>query len=73
MDDVDWKHETEVAPLPKQRKEMKKAQRAELGKLRGIQKMRWQAESAERSARLNTGLRGLWQSLSGLLRSEKAE
>lgn len=65
MDDVDQKHERDFEPLKKQRKEMVKVHHAERIKLKEAQKKRWQEETKQRTARLNKGLRGLWQSLSG--------
>lgn len=65
MDDVDRKHEADFVPLNAARQKMVAAHRVERAKLQHGQKTRWKSESKERSARLNAGLRGLWQSLSG--------
>ncbi len=65
IDQVDQKHEQDFEPLKQKRTEMVKLHRAERAKLKVGQKQRWQEESKERSAKLNKGLRGLWQTLSG--------
>ncbi|MCV6545676.1 MAG: relaxase/mobilization nuclease domain-containing protein [Cohaesibacter sp.] len=65
MDEVDQKHERDFEPLKKQRKEMVKHHRTERAKLKEAQQKRWQEETKERSARLNKGLRGFWQKISG--------
>ena len=65
MDDVDRKHAEDFAPLNLQRQEMVKAHKKERAKLKAAQKERWEAETKVRSAKLNTGLRGLWDSLTG--------
>lgn len=65
MDDVDRKHGDDIAPLDEARKEMITAHRSERTKLKRGQHKRWQTETRARSARLNKGLRGLWEKLSG--------
>ncbi len=65
IDQVDQKHERDFEPLKEQRAEMVKLHRAERSKLKTKQQDRWQEEAQERFAKLNKGLRGLWQSLSG--------
>lgn len=65
MDDVDRKHEADFVPLNAARQKMVAAHRVERAKLKRGQKARWQSETKDRSARINAGLRGLWQNLSG--------
>lgn len=65
MDDVDRKHAEDFARLNQQRQEIVQAHRKERAKLKAAQKERWNAETKVRSAKLNTGLRGLWDSLTG--------
>ena len=65
MNDVDHKHEEDFKPLNQQRQEMVKAHRKERSKLKAAQQDRWTSESKARSAKLNTGLRGLWDNLTG--------
>ena len=65
MDDVDRKHVEDFKPLNQQRQEMVQAHRKERAKLKAAQKERWNTETKVRSAKLNTGLRGLWDNLTG--------
>ncbi|HNP52519.1 MAG TPA: hypothetical protein PKJ85_12105 [Nitrosomonas nitrosa] len=44
---------------------MKTRHREERHDLADTQKQRWQQESADRQARLNKGIRGLWDRLTG--------
>jgi len=63
--DVDQRHEDEMRPLHDQRRVMVTAHRKERETLRTGQDERWQREQRERSQRFNTGLRGLWDRLTG--------
>lgn len=67
IDDVDRKHVEDFQPLKRQRAVMTKAQREERAKLKAGQKQRAQQEAQDRSGRLSTGLRGLWEKVSGQL------
>jgi hypothetical protein len=51
--------------LETRRQAMTQAHQAERQKLDEAQKRRWDAEALERSQRLNKGLRGLWDRLTG--------
>ncbi|WP_022693155.1 relaxase/mobilization nuclease domain-containing protein [Ponticaulis koreensis] len=57
--------EEKRAELDSQRIELVERQRADRHKLSSDQKERFDRETLERSARLNTGLRGLWDRLTG--------
>lgn len=54
-----------MQPLETRRQGMTQAHRAERQKLDDGQKRRWDAETLARSQRLNKGLRGLWDRLTG--------
>lgn len=58
-------HLQAMQPLEGRRQAMMEAHRSERQKLDGAQKQRWDAEALERSQRLNKGLRGLWDRLTG--------
>ncbi len=73
MDEVDQKHERDFEPLKKQRQQFVKHHRAERAKLKEAQQKRWLEETKERSARLNKGLRGFWQKISGSAASIKKQ
>jgi hypothetical protein len=64
-EEVDAKHELDVEPLNAKRNEMVTAHRSERAAMHQGQVKRWQSEASERSARLNKGLRGLWDNLTG--------
>ncbi|MGH1466134.1 MAG: relaxase/mobilization nuclease domain-containing protein [Cognatishimia sp.] len=59
------RHAHETAPFNKAKSEMVSQHRQERRKLSVGQKTRWQREAQERNKRLNGGLRGLWDRLSG--------
>lgn len=65
IDQVDAKHNHEMQPLADQRQRLKQDHRAERQRLKVKQKQRWQAETRERHSRMNRGLRGLWDRVSG--------
>lgn len=65
ISEVDRKHAKDAAPLNRQRAAMTDAHRAERAKLKAGQKRREQHEAKERSLRLNKGLRGLWDKVTG--------
>ncbi|WP_277266844.1 relaxase/mobilization nuclease domain-containing protein [Nitrosomonas nitrosa] len=54
-----------LEPLLEQKSRMKTRRRDERQTLADTQKQRWQQESADRQARLNKGIRGLWDRLIG--------
>lgn len=58
-------HNHEQGKLEARRLDMTAAHRAERDKLDAAQKERWTQETLEREARLNKGLRGLWDMLTG--------
>lgn len=58
-------HEQQLKPLYIQRKDMVESHRRERKLLKQGQEQRWQQETKDRSDRLNKGLKGLWQHLSG--------
>lgn len=54
-----------LAPLERRRTEMTQRHRSERAKLDEGQRQRWIEETEVRSSRLNSGLKGLWQRLTG--------
>ncbi|SER82453.1 hypothetical protein SAMN05421690_10911 [Nitrosomonas sp. Nm51] len=54
-----------MEPLLEQKSRIKSRHRDERHNLADTQKQRWQQESADRQAKLNKGLRGLWDRLTG--------
>lgn len=58
-------HERDMEPLREQHKQMKQVHRSERKKLKDGQGQRWIEETKARSDRLNKGLRGLFDRLSG--------
>lgn len=60
-----------MEPLLERKTRMKTRHRAERQNLIETQKLRWQQESENRQARLNKGLRGLWDRLTGQYRQTK--
>ncbi|MDQ7079018.1 MAG: relaxase/mobilization nuclease domain-containing protein [Robiginitomaculum sp.] len=65
MRDVKARHDEELRPLFKDRQAMAEAHRMERKQLALKQETRWKKENAVRLAKLNKGLRGLWQKISG--------
>lgn len=65
LGEADRKAGKVLSPLIAQRREMTASHRAERERLTSAQQARWEAETRERSERLNKGLKGLWQRLSG--------
>jgi hypothetical protein len=65
VDDVDRKHGADMQPLAEQRSKMVSHHREERAKLAQAQNQRWAQETKDRAAKLNTGLRGLWDKLRG--------
>ena len=63
--DIRKNNHTRVAPLLEQKARMKTRHQSERENLTETQKQRWQQESEDRHARLNTGIRGLWDRLTG--------
>ena len=73
MRDVKARHDEELRPLIKTKAAMTKAHRAERKQLADKQEERWKKENAERLTKLNKGLRGVWQKITGKARQiEKA-
>lgn len=71
--DVDRKHDDDMLPLAYERTEMVANHRQERKAMHAGQRHRWQTEARERSSRLNKGLRGLWQTLSGASEKIKSQ
>lgn len=67
------RHDIDLAPLRERRKAMTTAHRAERQKLKQGQDKRWAAETKARSDRLNSGLRGLFDRLSGKAKAIRHE
>ncbi|NHK28911.1 relaxase [Parvularcula flava] len=65
LDEQEQKQAAEMAPLLQRRDVMRDAHSAEREKLKAGQAERWEAECRDRAARLNSGLRGLWDRLNG--------
>lgn len=65
VDDTDCQHEEEFQPMAAQRTAMVKQHRCERETLKRKQDERWMTEQKARSDRLNKGLRGLWDRLTG--------
>lgn len=63
--EANTQHRRAMAPLEQRRTTMVQAHRDERRKQEDGQKARWRAETLARSQRLNKGLRGLWDRLSG--------
>lgn len=63
--DIRQKSHTHTEPLLEQKARMKTRHQSERENLAEIQKQRWQQESEDRQARLSTGIRGLWNRLTG--------
>ncbi len=63
--DIRQKSRARMEPLLGQKSRMKIRHRDERQNLATTQKQRWQQESQDRQARLNTGIRGLWDRLTG--------
>jgi hypothetical protein len=70
---VDDKHKADMQPLADAKADMVQTHREERSALYCGQAKRWNAETRDRSSRLNTGLRGLWQTLSGAASKIKAQ
>ena len=71
--DVKAKQTAERAPLDAKRDALRALHRSERGQLKTNQEKRWASETDARAGRLRTGLGGLWDNLSGLAKSIKAE
>lgn len=63
--DIRKNNHTRIEPLLEQKTRMKTRHQSERENLAEIQKQCWQQESKDRHARLNTGIRGLWDRLTG--------
>lgn len=73
IDEVDQKHAEDIEPLNDQRMSMVAAHRVERAKLKQGQKQRWRDEERARNARLNKGIKGLWDVLSGRSKATKTQ
>ena len=65
LNDERQRQRNELKPLTEDVKAMVSLHRAERVSLLKKQEQRWQAETKERSARINKGLRGAWELLTG--------
>lgn len=65
INDVDRKHKSDFEPLKAKRVAMVATHRIERLKVMRGQEQRWKAETKERSARIEGGIKGVWQALSG--------
>ncbi|MEP0068522.1 relaxase/mobilization nuclease domain-containing protein [Pyruvatibacter sp.] len=65
MQEAATKAANDLAPLAKQRAEMTALHHSERQNLEASQKDRWDIETRERSERLNKGIKGLWQRMTG--------
>lgn len=65
MREADEQKRRDLAPLDAKRQAMVQQQRQERAHLKGKQQERWAAESRERSARFDTGVKGAWGRLTG--------
>ena len=65
LDENQHKIAKRLTPLTEQRQAMTQAHRQERAKLKQHQRARWQDECLIRSQRLNTGWRGLWDTVTG--------
>ena len=70
---VDETHANDMQPLESAKANMVEAHSDERKALKAGQQKRWASESKERSSRLNGGLKGLWQTLSGAASKIKSE
>ncbi len=73
IDEVDQKHAEDFEPLNDQRMSMVAAHRVERAKLKQGQKQRWRDEEGARNARLNKGIKGLWDVVSGRSKAMKTQ
>ncbi|WOF72779.1 relaxase [Parvibaculaceae bacterium PLY_AMNH_Bact1] len=65
MQEADTKSANQVSPLARQRTQMTTDHRSERQRLEASQKDRWHTETCARSERLNKGMKGLWQRMTG--------
>ncbi|EFO30631.1 relaxase/mobilization nuclease domain-containing protein [Roseibium sp. TrichSKD4] len=65
IEQVDAKHDQDMQPLTDQKLSMRANHRSERQHLKAKQQEREQAETRARNARMTTGLRGLWDRVSG--------
>lgn len=65
IEEAKAQHRQAMEPLDTRRWAMTQAHRVERQTLDAGQKRRWEAEARERSGRLNKGLRGVWDRLTG--------
>lgn len=73
IDEVDRKHEKDFEPLKAKRMAMVANHRIERAKLKRGQEQRWQAETKVRASRFDSGIKGVWQKLSGSAAKIKAQ
>jgi hypothetical protein len=65
MREADEQKRRDLAPLDAKRQAMAQQQRAERGNLKSRHQERWATESRERTARFDTGVKGIWSRLTG--------
>lgn len=65
IDQVDEKHQQDFEPLNDELSRMVADQRKERDVLKHKQQKRWKEETRQRALKLNTGLRGLWDRVTG--------
>ncbi len=65
LKEAEDKHAAAIAPLNRQRRDMALGHRDERVRLQSAQQERWDQETQERSDRLNKGIKGLWQRMTG--------
>lgn len=65
MQEADDKHANAMAPLDQKRRDMTAGHRDERQRLQASQQDRWDRESKERSDKINAGIKGLWQRMTG--------
>ena len=65
LNEARQKSASELRPLMQEKQALKAHHREERQKLDHAQEQRWAEETKTRSARLNSGLKGLWQKLTG--------
>ncbi|CAM5461045.1 relaxase/mobilization nuclease domain-containing protein [Eoetvoesiella caeni] len=65
VNEAETAHQKQAATLAMQRSQLVEKQRKERADLAATHKRRWEQETAQRASRLNKGIRGLWDRLTG--------
>lgn len=65
LKEAEDKYATAIAPLQDKRRDMAVGHRDERARLQTAQQERWDQETQDRSDRLNKGIKGLWQRMTG--------